>query len=161
MSETSGAHPSPANGEGLLAVLRRALGNQKVAFVLVGGFNTVFFISLFAAFQYLFGDRIGRFGYMVSLVTAHAISMLVGFLLQRTLVFRVRGHLFRDFSRFLLVNLSMLGANAVLLPVFVEIFGLIPIVGQMIAAVVTAIMSYVGHKYFTFRRGKPASGLPA
>ena len=126
--------------------------NDKVAFVIVGVANTAIGAMWFVLFQ----STVGRIaGYMVSLLLAHVAAVLCAFVLYRTLVFRVHGHVLRDLVRFEMVYLTALGVNAVLLPILVEIGGLEPIPAQLLIVGVTATMSYFGHKYFSFRRPKP------
>ncbi len=58
----------------------------------------------------------------------------------------------RDFVRFWSVYLTTLGINAVALPVLVEL-GVPRIQAQAIIIVFTSLLSYFGHRHFTFRRG--------
>lgn len=139
----------PANRRGFLL---RVVTDQRVAFMMVGGVNTLLGIAWFAFFQTLFGAGLGRYGYMVSLVCGYAASIICAFFLHRYLVFRVRGHFWLDLGRFTLVNCAGLGANAVLLPIVVETTHWHPIVAQAIVAIAIAVISYGGHKYFSFRR---------
>lgn len=123
-----------------------------MAFLAVGGFNAVFGYAMFIVFEWVFGGTFGRFGYLVSLVCAYAVAIFVAFLLYRYLVFRVRGHFWLDLARFTLVNLFTLGVNAVVLPVVVELTGARPIVAQAGAALFAAVVGYLAHKHFSFRR---------
>ncbi|GAB3385134.1 hypothetical protein GCM10027568_01780 [Humibacter soli] len=133
-------------------MLSRIIRDQRVAFLLVGGFNTAFGYAMFVLFQWLFGDSLGRFGYLVSLVCSYAVAIFVAFLLHRYLVFRVRGHFWLDLTRFTLVNLLTLGINAVVLPLVIEVTGAPPVIAQAGVALFSAVASYVAHKYFSFRR---------
>ena len=127
--------------------------DQRVAFLLVGGVNTLVGLGWFVLFQYLVGRR---WGYMATLILAHVCAVLCAFVLHRKLVFRVHGQVLLDLARFEVVNLGALAANAVLLPLFVEIGGL-PVVGaQCAATVVTVVSTYAGHRFFSFRRRKHA-----
>ena len=66
-------------------------------------------------------------------------------------VFRVRGHVLRDLVRFESVYLTAVGINAVALPVLVEL-GVHRIPAQAIVLLPTMLLSYFGHRYFSFRR---------
>lgn len=129
--------------------------NDKIAFVIVGAANTAIGFMWFILFELTVGQVAG---YMVSLVLAHVAAVLCAFVLYRTLVFRVTGHVLRDLLRFELVYLSALAVNAVLLPISVEVVGIPPIPSQLLIVFVTAVMSYVGHKYFSFRRPQSQAG---
>ncbi len=130
--------------------LLRLIRNQQVAFLVVGGFNTANGFALFVVFQALFGD--GFVHYMSALFAANAIALVVAFNLHRRFVFRVHGHLWRDFGRFLVVNLGMLGLNTVLLPSLVEVVHMPVVPAQVVATVVILVLSYAGHRWFSFRR---------
>ncbi len=58
----------------------------------------------------------------------------------------------RDLVRFESVYLTGLGINAVVLPVLVEL-GLHRIPAQAIIWLPTLLLIYLGHRYFSFRRG--------
>lgn len=140
---------TPASDRGLLL---RIIRDQRVAFLAVGGFNTLFGYVMFVVFEWLFGDALGQFGYLLSLVCSYAVAIFVAFLLHRYLVFRVRGYFWLDLARFTLVNLVTLGVNTVVLPIVVELTGARPIFAQAGVALFSAVVSYLAHKYFSFRR---------
>ncbi len=83
---------------------------------------------------------------------AHVVSVLVAFVLYRFVVFRVRGHVLSDLWRFETVYLSALAVNFVLLPLLVEIASLPVLLAQALIVFVTSVMSWVGHKHYSFRR---------
>lgn len=129
----------------------RLLQNQKVRFVLVGGFNTVLGYVTFSALTLrVFHDV--RFGYLLSLVVSYAIGISVAFVLYRRLVFVVQGQVVRDFARFVSVYALSIGINAAVLPILVEVVGVPPVVGQGAVVLVTTLLSFVGHRSFSFRR---------
>lgn len=129
--------------------------NEKIAFVIVGVANTFIGAGWFIFFEMTAG-RIA--GYMVSLALAHVASVLCAFILYRWLVFRVRGQVLRDLARFEVVYLGGLVLNALLLPFSVEVMGIAPIPSQMMIVFITAAVSYLGHKYFSFRRASTEPG---
>jgi hypothetical protein len=86
--------------------------------------------------------------------------VLTAFVLYRRFVFRVRGHVWLDLWRFELVNLSALGINALALPFVVQVLGLQPIPAQLLVTCVTALISYFGHRDFSFRRKHAAEAEP-
>jgi putative flippase GtrA len=128
----------------------RLIRDQRVAFLAVGGVNTAVGFGWFVLFHTLFGSR----QYMLTLLCAHVCAVLCAFALHRRLVFRVHGHLWLDLARFELVNLSSLAINAILLPVAVSVMHLQVIPAQLAVTAVTVVMTYAGHKMFSFRRPK-------
>jgi len=142
----------PAGMHGDLGPLFRLVRDRRVAFLIVGGINTLMGTAWFILFQSLLGDTFGQYTYMLSLLCAHVCAVLTAFVLYRRFVFRVRGHVWLDLWRFELVNLSALGINALALPFVVQVLGLQPIPAQLLVTCVTALISYFGHRDFSFRR---------
>lgn len=137
---------APARG-----AIARFFGDQRIRFLAVGGINTLLGYVIFAALaQWVFVDV--AFGYLLALIVSYAISITVAFVLYRRFVFVVKGNVVVDFVRFVSVYAVSIGANAVALPLLVEIAGLHPLVAQAIVLAVTTLISFVGHKYFSFRR---------
>ncbi len=73
------------------------LGSQAIRFAAVGAFNTVFSFGVFAAVQ---SGLDGRIHYLVALVIAHVAGILEAYILQRWLVYQVRGRWWPDLIRF-------------------------------------------------------------
>jgi putative flippase GtrA len=139
-------------------MLLRLIRDQRVAFLVVGAVNTGIGFLLFVAFSFTVGraaeDAWGAWAAsVVTLVCAHIIATCIAFVLHRTLVFRVRGHVWLDFLRFQAVYLVTFSINLVVLPLLV-LLGLDRILAQALITVVTVVISWFGHKYFSFRRGK-------
>ncbi|WP_445160701.1 GtrA family protein [Mycobacterium sp. Dal123C01] len=136
--------------------LIRLVHDQRVAFLVVGGINTVVGFGIFVACSLTVGHLIDRrFGTVAgSLVTvglSHVLSVLFAFVMHRRLVFRVRGHVLRDLLRFESVYLTSFGINAVALTGLVAL-GVHRIPAQAIVFLPTLLLNYVGHRYFSFRR---------
>lgn len=135
--------------EGQPGPLLGLVRDQRIAFVLVGVVNTVVGYGWFVFFEF----TIGRYwGYLASLAFAHVFSVLCAFMLYRRLVFRVRGHVWRDLGRFELVYLVSISINFALLPLLVEVGQLPPLLAQASIIFVTTLISYFGHSRFSFRR---------
>ncbi|MDQ1538013.1 MAG: hypothetical protein QOE58_2406 [Actinomycetota bacterium] len=128
--------------------LLRAVRDQRVAFLIVGGFNTGFAFACFAFFLLLLGQHL----YLLVLLCSHVVGVLIAFVLYRFVVFRVRGHVLADLWRFETVYLTALAVNLVLLPLLVELVHLPVLLAQAMIMVITSLMSWVGHKHYSFRR---------
>ena len=152
--------PAPEKTPGMLL---RLIRDQRVAFLVVGGINTVVGFGAFVLFDLTVGRLLDSqanpiAGSLVTLACAHVVSVLFAFVMHRRFVFRVRGHVLRDLARFESIYLVALGVNAIALPLLVAA-GLERIAAQAIIVVATTVLSYVGHRYFSFRRteGEKAS----
>jgi len=146
----------PAGMSGSPGWLLRVVRDQRVAFLVVGGINTVAGYLAFAGFQLTVGQR---WGYLATLACAHVVCVLIAFVLYRFVVFRVRGHVLADLWRFETVYLAALAVNFALLPLLVEIAHLNVYLAQALIMFATAAMSWVGHKNYSFRRKPSTEGL--
>jgi putative flippase GtrA len=122
---------------------------QKLAYLVVGGVNTLLGLGLFALVFHVWGHVVG---YMGSLVIAYALAILCAFQLHRRFVFKVTGHWARDLARYTSVHLTSLGINALALPLAVEVFGIAPLLAQTLVTGITVVLSYFAHKHISFRR---------
>jgi len=145
------AKRAPGGMSGPDGPLLNLVKDRRIAFLVVGAINTGVGFLWFTLFLWAFSG-VEQFGYMLALLCSHVTSVLCAFVFYRTLVFRVRGHLLLDLARFEVVYLVSLGINAVLLPVLVEFAHLHPFVAQLLIVFVTTLVSYFGHKSFSFRR---------
>ncbi|PRY68921.1 putative flippase GtrA [Glaciihabitans tibetensis] len=134
--------------------MARLLADERVRFVLVGGVNTVLGYGLFAAFYFSLGATIGYIG---SLYASYAVAIVVAFVLHRRFTFRVNGtgNPAVDFLRISGVHAVALVVNTIALPVLVEYAQLDPLPAQALIVMVTTLISYFGHKVFSFRRASP------
>jgi len=138
---------------------RSLLGDQRVAFIAVGVTNTVVGFALFVFFDFAVGRAIDAragtvAGSIATLVCSHITAVLVAFVLYRRYVFKVHGSMLRDLARFESVYLAAFAVNALALPVLTS-FGIPRILAQASIIGVTTVFSYVGHRYFSFRRDTP------
>lgn len=119
---------------------------------MVGGFNTLFGYSVFAIAVMLLS---GSIHYIFILLGAYGVAMAAAYTLHRKFVFRVTGRGVRDFPRFAAIHVWAILLNIGLLPLFVEVIGIHVLVAQWLVVIIVASGTYLGHKYFTFRRHGP------
>ncbi len=151
MTEAGAAAGTPVvapRKNGPLGRLLRVARSQQAAFAAVGCVNTLIGFLLFVAWVTLLGDRY----YQLAVALAYSISVVIAFVLHRTLVFKVRGHLLRDFVGFVGVNSFGFFLNLALMTLAVGGFGAPPIPAQFVVTGIVAVSSYFGHRYVSFRR---------
>ncbi|MBF6357804.1 GtrA family protein [Nocardia higoensis] len=146
-------HPEPTPTVRRADLIRRTLRRQEVVYALVGGFNTVFGTALTVAWLTLLPDTAWAPSAAVAL--AYAISVVVAFGLHRTLVFRVRGRVLRDFLGFVAVNSGGLVLNMALLSLAVTVLGLPKAPSTVVVMGLVAVAGFFGHRHISFRR-RPA-----
>lgn len=132
---------------------------EQLLYLVVGAWNTVFGYGIWAIMQYLLGDHLH---YLVIVLLAWPIAVLNAYLGYRHLVFQSRGPVLRELPRFSLVYLATLVVNLALLPVALAVLPFNIYVIQAMFTVVVVIGSYLGHKYYSFGRGRgrDAHALP-
>jgi putative flippase GtrA len=135
--------------------------SQAIRYLLVGGFNTCFGYGLFVAFNYLFRG-LGVYGSEIASLLSNIIAITAAFLGYKRFVFRTHGNYLREWLRCLSIyGGSMLFALAALPPLTLLLRHRLghPQMASNVAAailtVVTVLGSYLGHKYFSFRRVGP------
>lgn len=146
---------------------------EKLRFLIVGGWNTVFSYILFAVLLQWLGPSLaglsGSSSAVLSVVGSHwylavqwlswLIAVPQSTLTLKYLVFHSKGHAGAEIGRAFFVYLPMQGLSSVSLWLLVTFAGVHPLVGQLLTIGVTAVLSYIGHKYFTFR--SPRTVVPA
>ncbi len=119
---------------------------QKLRFLLVGGYNTLFSYVLFAVFVNFSGNETAQ----ISLLAAYVISSVNNYLTQKFYVFNTRGHYWREYIKCCTVWMASYGVNAILLYLFMHFLGLNPYAGQFIAVIGVIVFNYVFLKHFAF-----------
>jgi putative flippase GtrA len=94
---------------------------------------------------------IGHHYYLAAQWISWVLMVPVSTVTMKYFAFRSEGWLLRQVGRAYLIYLPAQGVNTLILWLAVRIAHLTPYVGQLLAIGVTTIMSYLGHKYFTFR----------
>ena len=125
---------------------------QKLHYLLIGGWNTVFGYGVFIALYY--GTARFNIHYVVVLVLSQVINVTSAYFLYKRFVFKTKGNLIREYCRFCTFYWLSFAANLILLPASVELLGLNPVISQGLLIVVTAVTSYLWHANYTFN---PAS----
>lgn len=141
--------PDPVSDElAKPGLLLRLIHDQRVAFVLVGGLNTVLSLAAFSVlsrFVHIWGGDAAVLG-------AQLVAIPCAFILHRRFVFRVSGHILRDLGRFALVNVIPISVNLAVLPVLTKGFGVPVLIAQVGFTLVWVVGSFFLHRGFSFRR---------
>ncbi len=132
------------------SAMNRLLSRREVRFIIVGGLNTVVGYAVFVLLEaWIFGAA--RWGYAASLIGSYIVGMLVGYLLYRRFVFDDQARWTSSLPKFILTNLVTLALNGAILALLVEVAQLPRLGAQIVALIVTVIVSYIGHSLFSFR----------
>jgi putative flippase GtrA len=117
---------------------------QLSKFGLIGILNTIIGYILFILF-------LNWFNYIFALVSSHIIAVTHSYLWNKFWTFKSNGNLFKEFIKFNSVYFLVFVVNAITLFFLVEIFNFDPKVGQLFALPIITIISFTGHKYWSFK----------
>ncbi|MDP2183814.1 MAG: GtrA family protein [Actinomycetota bacterium] len=139
---------------------------EKLRYLFVGGWNTVFGYGLFLLLLALVGNPlrsvesspvllislVGRNYYLVVGLLGWFVAVPQSTVTMKYLVFRSEGALLPQIGRayFVYAPAQVLGTGVLWLTV--RVAHLTPQIGGLVTIAVTTVFSYLGHKYFTFRR---------
>jgi putative flippase GtrA len=141
---------------------------EKVRYLLVGAWNTVFGYGLFLLLLALLTDPLRSLGsspawllqwiardyYVIVGWVGWVIAVPHSTLTMKYLAFRSPGNVVPQIGKAYLVYIPTQVIGSFLLWLTVSVLGLTPQIGALLTIAVTTIASYIGHKYFTFRPAK-------
>lgn len=138
---------------------RKLMPLQTFRYAACGGGNAAFgLLTYFVCYQYVFAGKVFNFGFyafephVAALFVSSAITFIIGFVLNRYVVFtgsylKGRIQLFRYFLSFsfnLIVNYAML-------KLLVEVLNWHAVLSQVITIGLVIVISYFTQRHFTFR----------
>lgn len=148
---------SVTNSDNKIASIYQQHG-EKLRYLFVGIWNTVFNVGLFNALLLIF-DRAHTY-YLAWFWIAWVVSVAQSTTTMKYLVFKKPGHLWRQIGRAFVIYLPAQGLGTFIFWLVVQI-GHLPVpVGQLVTVIVGIVFSYIGHKYFTFRISPELEGMP-
>jgi putative flippase GtrA len=127
---------------------------EKLMYLIVGGWNSIFAYGCFSILYYSLNERLAP---SAILVIAYAVSSVNGYLTFRHFVFGPVRQPLVEYVRYQTVYLPILAVNMLVLPVALTYTSLNAYAIQALFAVFAIVASYLGNKYFAFRKPKAIS----
>lgn len=129
---------------------------EQGLFLVVGAWNTLFAYSEWALLQWMLNDYLP---YLVILVLAWPLAVLNAYLCYKRFVFHSTGRVRDELPRFSLVYVATLVGGLVALPFLLRTLGQSIYVTQAGYTAAVVALSYIAHKFFSFRgaTGSPPS----
>lgn len=137
--------------------------NQKIRFILVGGFNTLTSFLIYYAFLYVTNGR-----EQLSLLLMNLININISIITMRYYVFQGEGKFWREYTKAFSSYVVLYFMNIGLLAFFVRVIhveqqlspdsflldvpNLNKAVAQICCVVIVTILTFFTHKYFSFRK---------
>jgi putative flippase GtrA len=128
--------------------LKKVFNTQEVRFLIAGGWNTLFGYAVYAIPYYFLHKWVH---YMVIAVVGNVFAITMAYVTHKFFVFRTKGNVLREYVKFIGVYgvTTVIGLTA--LPFCVEILKFSPYIAPLFILVVTTVISFLGHKYFSFK----------
>ncbi len=133
---------------------------QKLRFLLVGGFNTVFAYSILAVLIWLFSG-VNRRLFLnyppvivanFALFVQYIITINISFLTMRYYVFQSHGEWQKELAKAWSVYIFLYMINSPILSFLMVFVGLSPLVSQALYLTFSTIATFILHKYYSFRK---------
>lgn len=127
-------------------IIKKLWENQKIRFLFVGGINTslsygIYFILSYIGVWYILANTIGVL-----------ISTINSYFWNKYFVFKTVKKSFKEIIKFVFVYIIQYIFGIIFLFFFVDILNLNKYISGALGIVFCAIISYVGHKYFTYKK---------
>ena len=122
---------------------------QKLRFLLVGGFNTVFSYLLF-----VFLVAVLQLPYQVALIINYVIAVNVSIFTMRYYVFRSFGNLMKEYTKAWGVYITVMLLNYVAMYIMVDVSEMNELIAQAVYTFFITFFIYFMHKYVSFAKPK-------
>lgn len=128
---------------------------QPLRYLLVGGWNTVFGALCYAVLHYFLAPKVH---YLVLLIPANVLAITHAFFCYKYLVFHSTGNAWKEYFRCYLVYGWIALVCAGIMALLVNTFNLHPSLANLLCIGIAIIMSYAGHRNFSFRAPPTSAG---
>lgn len=122
--------------------------DDKIRFLIVGCFNAAVAYLIYSLICYLAGDSI----YQIALALSWAITSVISFITQRTLVFEGKGVWYKEYTKCCTTWFFSYLINAGLLELTVKYFHCNVYLAQFMSNFTAAVFTYVFFKKFAFKQ---------
>jgi putative flippase GtrA len=123
----------------------RAEQTRLIRFVLVGGSSTVLTLTIYAV-----TIELGVW-YLIAAILGYAAGIVNGYTWNRLWTFRSGSFHLPEFTRYVVVQGSGLGANLIGLAVAIEALGMGEFIAEIATLVPIVLVTYLVNRWWTFR----------
>ena len=122
--------------------------DDKIRYLFVGGFNAGVAYLIYSVLCILMGASM----YQVALALSWALSSIISFFMQRTLVFEGKGTWYKEYAKCCMTWVFSYLINAALLEFTVKFLHFNVFIAQLISNFIAAVFTYIVFKKFAFRK---------
>ena len=124
--------------------------DDKIRYLIVGSFNAGVCYLIYSLICLIAGDKV----YQIALALSWALSSIISFVTQRTLVFEGKGVWYKEYAKCCMTWVVSYLINAGLLEFTVKVCGLNVYLAQLISNFTAAVFTYIVFKKFAFKKSK-------
>ncbi len=128
--------------------MKTLLNRQEIRFLLVGGLNTIVGYGLYVILVFF------NINYLIANTISTIIGVLHSYLWNRFFTFKSKEKAFKEILKFISVYIISYLLGMGTLFVFKEVLNLSPYIAGFINLFITTLISWFGHKYFSFKNSK-------
>jgi putative flippase GtrA len=121
------------------------VSKQAIRFILVGICSTIISYSTFLVFLRIFGLH-----YLIANISGFISSIGFSYYCNQSWTFDSKAS--KSFIKYISFYLSSLVLGSILLRIFVEFFGLIPEIANLLAISITTCVNFLGIKFLVFKK---------
>lgn len=132
-------------GKTILNSTKTILINQKIRFLITGVINTLAGYSTFMVAIYV------KYHYLAANIMATIVGITTSYFLNKYFTFKIRRISFTEILRFLLVYFFSFIISSFILYILIDLIFFNPYVAGIINLFIITMISWYGHRYFTFR----------
>ncbi len=126
---------------------RRIIGTYAI----VGSLNAIAGIAIYSGMYYLLNKYLN---YLVILLMVYVISIIIGFLGNRYIVFRSKGDLINESKFYVFVFIISLVANFCVMRLMHQNLGINAYASQTVATIVSSAIGFLGNRFITFQAAR-------
>lgn len=125
------------------------MSNQSYRFIIVGVLNTFVGLAVYAVYLHIVNNN-----YLQALMISHIIGVIHSYFWNNKWTFQQGRYNIKSSLKFVLVYIVTFLINFFLLKILVDTIGMNKLIAQVIALFLTTVVSFFGHKYWSFRSSK-------
>ena len=127
---------------------KESIAKQGIKYVLVGIWNTIFGLIVYTVLIKIFGPK----HYLLLGIPSNIIAVTNAYICYKFIVFKTKGNIIKEYLKtYSVYGVSML-CGFIFMYLFVSIFKQDAIISNIIVTLILTVISFLGHKYFSFKK---------
>lgn len=128
----------------MIKLIKRMFSNQKIRFLFVGGLNTIVGYGSFALLLFM------NLNYLVANTISYIIGIIHSYFWNKKFTFKSKNKSPLELVKFIFVYIVNYLIGMIILYLLVDKLGINHYIAGMLNLIITTLISWFGHKYFSF-----------